>query len=232
MFAGHYSDWQRTRARVVDEIIMQDSAKRARDWPKTLLELGAGHGDFSQHFTQKGLVCTAAEGRPEHVQWMRKNTDISSIVEFDADAPRLDQRNYEVVLHFGLLYHLQKPLENLEWCLDNIEFDIMFLETEVSNHEDPKFVLVLREEGYDQALNNLGGRPTPGGIEELLESKSLEWVRMDSPDLDSGIHKYSWKPKETPYTWTHGLRRFYVIRRKAAATDAEQRNIGIAKKLR
>jgi hypothetical protein len=221
MFSGHYRDWQRTRVRLVDEIVMQDSSRKSGKWPTTLLELGAGHGDFSQYFTQKGLVCTAAEGRPEHVKWMQKNTEISSVIQFDAERPWLEHRKYDVVLHFGLLYHLEKPLENLNWCLDNIKFDIMFLETEVSNHDDPEFVLVLREEGYDQGLANLGGRPTPAGIEAVLDSKSLEWVRIDSPDLDSGIHKYSWKAEDTPYTWAHGLRRLYLIRRKGAGTDAE-----------
>jgi hypothetical protein len=90
----------------------------------------------------------------------------------------------------------------------------MFLETEVANYHDPEFTLVLRESGLDQALNNIGGRPTSSGIQALLESSNLDWVRMDQPELNSGIHQYSLKESEIPCTWSNGLRRFSVIRPK------------------
>jgi 2-polyprenyl-3-methyl-5-hydroxy-6-metoxy-1,4-benzoquinol methylase len=218
-FEGHYLDWRMTRTRVVDEMIYQHLDEKSLTQPaKTMLELGAGHGDFSQYFTDKGFLCTAMEGRLEHVNWMRKNTKIYSILQFDAEKPWLENNYYDVILHFGLLYHLERPLDNLAWTIDNLKFKIMFLETEVANHHDPEFTLVLREEGGDQALNNLGGRPTSRGIEALLESRNLDWVRMDNPELDSSIHQYSWKESETPYTWAHGLRRFYVIRPKDEAS--------------
>jgi hypothetical protein len=198
----------------VDEVIQQIFGKKTPPPARTLLELGAGHGDFSQYFTDKGFLCTAAEGRLEHVDWMRKNTQIFSIVQFDAEKPWLEKNSYDVILHFGLLYHLERPLDNLAWTIDHLDFNVMFLETEVANYHDPEFTLVLRESGPDQALNNIGGRPTSSGIEALLESRNLDWVRMDQPELDSGIHHYSWKESEIKYTWSNGLRRFYVIRPK------------------
>lgn len=226
-FAGHYPDWQKTRIRVVEGTIEQYFPQGFPSAEITLLELGAGHGYFSQNFAAKGYVCTAAEGRREHIAWMKRNTHIQEVVFFDAEQPRLEKREFNVVLHFGLLYHLQKPLDNLAWTIENLDFDLMFLETEVANHHDPEFVLMLREEGYDQAINNLGGRPTSNGIEAVLDSTSVKWTRVDSPTLDSTIHSYSWKELETPFTWTHGLRRFYVIHKdskvKGLETSSDQR---------
>jgi hypothetical protein len=208
-FKTHYADWQERRFKIVEKELGSHFSTRELD-PLVVLELGAGHGEFSKILKAKGHQCHVAEARTDHLDFMRK-LNFDGYYQFDGDYPEIPIKSVDVLIHFGLLYHLANPLEHLDWCLQNIDFSIMFLETEVFNHPSPDIVFRMKERGYDQAFNGIGGRPTSAGISRILDSRGLKYKRIDLADLDSDFHDYSWSEKTFPASWKPGLRRFYVI---------------------
>ena len=90
---------------------------------KTLLELGAAHGDFGYKFYELGMKITCIEGRPENLAILRnKHPYFTSILE-DMDRYHIEQK-YDIILHAGLLYHMKNIERNLENCLQNCDIFI------------------------------------------------------------------------------------------------------------
>jgi hypothetical protein len=215
-FKGHYNTWQKNRLNLIQSFLSESYKNSLSFKSFKALELGAGHGFFSEKLSELGFTCVAAEGRAEHISWMNKNLTFLTqgdgyVTYYDGDNPKLEEKNFNVVIHFGLLYHLRDPLANLKWCLTELEFDIMFLETEVCNFSDQDMVLFLEEKGYDQAMNGIGGRPSVSIVENLFLNLGYSFKRIDSKALDSIPHVYSWDSDKTPYSWFPGMRRFWVI---------------------
>lgn len=107
---------------------------------RTVLELGAGIGDHSTFFLDRGCRVTALEPRDENVAVIRSRmsqcptvwdpdrlTVIQAGVE-DLDALRLEP--HEVVYCYGLLYHLTAPEAALESAARACR-GILLLETKV-----------------------------------------------------------------------------------------------------
>ena len=211
-FKTHYADWQTRRFKVVENELETHLSQFGKEQKgKSSLELGAGHGEFSRLLKAKGFICHVAEARPEHLEFMRNTLNLDGYHLFDGDHPEIPINDVDVVIHFGLLYHLTNPLEHLNWCLNNIKFSIMFLETEVFNDDNPDLVFRMQEKGYDQAFNGIGGRPTSAGITKVIDANGLKHKRLDIQELDSDFHDYSWSEETLRVSWKPGLRRFWVI---------------------
>ena len=205
-FEDHYASWNTNRYLEIMKVLGGGDVSTL-----SFLEISAGYANLGRYFLELGCDVTCTDGRAEYVQHMQ--TQYPSIkaktLNLEEVYPLLTKFN--VVIHFGVLYHLSDPLKHLDNFLSVQKFDHLFLETEVSNYSDPNFVLKIREEGYDQALNGLGGRPTSAGIERILSKHNLEFRRIDSAGLNSPPHTYDWIESETLETYRIGMRRFWHI---------------------
>ena len=105
---------------------------------KTVLDLGGGAGHVSAKLAERGAKCTVYEGRLEHIQAGREAfPDINFIeVNFEENLPL---QKFDVVLNFGIFYHLRYPhkflketvkLANLFMLLDG---NISINETRIFN---------------------------------------------------------------------------------------------------
>jgi hypothetical protein len=83
------------------------------------------------------------------------------------------------------------------------------LETEVCDSDDKDFHIITNENGYDQAFNNIGIRPSPPYIESLLDNNGFQFKMIKDPILNSDFHCYDWDVKNSE-TWRPGLRRFWI----------------------
>ena len=206
-FNGHYDEWTDKRFRKIGELLDDNISNL------NVLELSAGNANLGKFFLKLGnnVICT--DGRSEHVEKMKRNfPEINSLL-VDLAAPYPSFPKFNIVVHFGVLYHLPDPLKHLIDFFDKQDFEHCFLETEVSNYTDPKFVLRLREYGYDQSLTQIGGRPTSNGIEAILKSYGFDFQRIDSSDLNSAPHFYDWTEDNVEETFRVGMRRFYHIKK-------------------
>jgi hypothetical protein len=203
MFEGHYDEWRQSRMNGIRKYVDMTRMKG-----KTLLELGCGHADNGDTFARSGCEVTCSDARDEHLRVAKEKHPDLNYVLFDADTDKL-QTKYDIILHWGLLYHLN--MSNIASHIHDVceHADYLFLETEVSDSSDASFVIRTNEEGYDQAFNAFGNRPSEFHIEALLEEEGFRFEKIVDPILNANMHRYDWCLTNAR-TWHHGLRRFWI----------------------
>lgn len=200
MFNGHYDVWRMKR---IDKILSIFSKEYFQS--KKILELGAGFGGNGKIFESFGANVTYAEGLQENFDKI-----IGNKILLDQDKKWNLNETFDIVIHWGVLYHLDNWQQDLECTLNHT--NCIFLESEVSDSDDPNFEIKTQEAGYDQALNKIGSRPSANKIENFLLSKGAKFTRYDDSDLTADFHCYDWKVTNSK-SWRHGLRRFWVVTR-------------------
>jgi FkbM family methyltransferase len=130
-----------------------------------VLELGAGIGDLSGYFVNHAQHMVIVEGREKNVQILRqryssKNIPHVRVVRMDLNTPSdLREEPFDLVLCYGLLYHLRNPLAFLDWAAAQCR-GVLVLETRVSNGLGPGLHFVAeRSEIPDRAMDGVGIRP-------------------------------------------------------------------------
>jgi len=127
----------------------------------SVLEVGAGIGDHSHYYIDRGCKITITEPRPENLAHLRNRYPGGDIRFLDMDAPSaLDGAPFDVVHCYGLLYHLNNPQLALEF-LSQHTGGMLFLETCVSFGQDEAVNLVGESRSSaTQAVSGTGCRPT------------------------------------------------------------------------
>lgn len=137
---------------------------------KRVLELGAGVGDHTTFFLDRGSAVVAVEPRPENVAFFRASIASAGYtgtvpltlhaMDVETAAKRLKGERFDVVYCYGLLYHVPDPLVVLKFARE-VCTSLLLLETCVSfgSHEA---VNNLSEPSADatQAYSGTGCRPT------------------------------------------------------------------------
>lgn len=173
---------------------------------KRLLEVGCGNAHVGNRFSQLGAKVTSCDARAEHLGVANQLYPHIQKQLLDCDNEPITEK-YDVIVHWGLLYHLKEidnHLKNVsEMC------DVLLLETEVSDTDDPNFYIQTTEDGFDQAYNTLGIRPSQTYVERILSNSGFKFICIKDRILNSSSHRYDWEVKNTK-TWEHGLRRFWI----------------------
>jgi hypothetical protein len=128
---------------------------------RTVLEVGAGIGDHTSFFLDRGCSVVTTEGRPENLQLLAaRYPDLSpTLLDLDEPDPEFDT-TAEIVYCYGTLYHLSRPAQALAFLAARTT-DLLLLETCVSPG-DEEAVNLVNEDGANpsQALFGRGCRPT------------------------------------------------------------------------
>ncbi len=201
MFSNHYRDWRNTRMNGIKKY-MPDNYFVS----KKMLELGCGYADIGNMFHELGADVTSSDARSEHIDIVKTRYPHLKTLLIDADNDVINDK-YDIIVHWGLLYHLKQ----IETHLHNIsnKCDILLLETEVCDSDNNSFYLSTSENGYDQAFNKHGIRPSSSYVEKILEKNGFQHKLIKDPILNSGFHCYDWNITNTK-KWNHGLRRFWI----------------------
>lgn len=163
---------------------------------KTVLELGAHNGYFGSKFQEYGAKVKCVEGRESNVKAMKdfhKNLDIEL---YDLDTQEWPWGHYDVIINFGLYYHLATyHKEHIKNCIENC--DLMFFETRVVEAPGPALFYRL-ESGEDQAMpeNNYAGTPTTNFVEAIFRNNQAKYeLILDKKLNPDGSEKqnYLWK---------------------------------------
>ena len=207
IFNNDYIGWRSSRIQKIISIYGEDYFKG-----KSILELGCGHGDVGDYFSNLGAIVTFAEGRQE-------NLDHIMMVYPDAETILLDQDNrwnlskkFDIIIHWGVLYHLNNWQQDLTSTLEHT--NLLFLETEVPDSIEPNFELTMYENAKspDQSLTGKSIRPSADRIENYLSELGAAYQRYDDAELNSFPHVYDWTVANTN-TQLRGHRRFWIISR-------------------
>jgi len=201
MFTGHYEDWRKSRMNAIQKYIHPGYFQS-----KTLLELGCGYADIGNMFYELGANVTSCDARTEHLDVVKERYPHIKTFVFNGENDDIAEK-YDIILHWGLLYHLSKIEEHLEKVLQKC--DVLLLETEVSDSDDPQFYISIDESGFDQAYHNEGIRPSQQFVEKELKKNGFEYKLIKDPIINSTFHVYDWDITNSN-TWKGGYRRFWI----------------------
>jgi FkbM family methyltransferase len=138
---------------------------------KRVLEVGAGIGDHTSFYLDRECEVLTSDARPENVLALRerfsgfKQVQVATI---DMNQPTALDRNFEIVHCYGLLYHLAKPDQALEFLCKHCDA-LLLLETCVSYGNEVRLNLVQEPaHQFSQAFNGMGCRPTRSWVMQHL----------------------------------------------------------------
>lgn len=204
MFDGHYNEWRVKRVNFIEKLYGKSFFR-----DKTILELGCGHGHIGRYLqNQLGAKVTFADGRIEHLDVIKGIMPNAETVCFDQNLPWNLDRQFDLIIHWGVLYHLDNWRQDLECTAKHT--NLILLESEVCDSEDPEFEIKVNQvEGYDQDLGEFSTRPSAAAIEEKLIDLEFLYNRFDNKELNHDFHCYDWEPVTTN-SFTKGHRRFWI----------------------
>lgn len=152
---------------------------------KSVLELGAGVGDHTSFFLDRGCAVAATEGRPENVEILHKRFSWIHVSQLDMDRPsaeNLPMTNFQIIYCYGLLYHLKNPAEAIKFMAEHC-IETLLLETCVS-FGSGEHVNLCAEPALNatQAMSGTGCRPTRDWIfGELLKGFPFVYMPLTQP---------------------------------------------------
>jgi hypothetical protein len=160
---------------------------------RSVIEVGAGIGDHTSFFLDRGCSVITSEGRSGNVELLRRRYPSTSVRLLDLDDPDPEFRDEaEVVYCYGTLYHLRRPAEALVFLADRCT-SLMLVETCVSFGDDERLELVDEDvSNPSQALFGTGCRPT------------RLWVHRRLSELFPFVYMPRTQPwhEEFPVDWT------------------------------
>lgn len=151
---------------------------------KTVLELGAGIGDHTGFFLQRDCEVVSVEARLENLDILKKRYPTVKTYNLDLDQSNLYLNGlFDVVYCYGLLYHLSKPSEAIEFMAHHCK-GLLLLETCISFGEDES-VNLCEERIYDptQSFTGIGCRPTRRWVfSQLKKHFNFVYIPITQPD--------------------------------------------------
>jgi ubiquinone/menaquinone biosynthesis C-methylase UbiE len=159
----------------------------------SVFEVGAGIGDHSQYYLDRGCKITITESREENLASMRKRFPKGDVRFLDMEDPKLNTtERWDLVHCYGLLYHVSDPKQALEFLAKRCT-KMMFLELCVSfgNHEAVNPVGEAKQY-FSQATSGTGCRPTrPWVLSQLKRLFEYVYIPQTQPNHE-----------EFPLDWT------------------------------
>jgi SAM-dependent methyltransferase len=159
----------------------------------SVLEVGAGIGDHTSFFIDRGCQVVSTDARESNLEILRSRYPDIKVRRLDCDDPgSAFNELFDIVYCYGLLYHLRKPAEAIEF-MSRCCKKMLLLETCVSFGEGDLVNLCMEDaDNPTQALSGKGCRPTRRWVYNQL-SKHFEFVYLP---LTQPNHE------EFPIDWT------------------------------
>jgi SAM-dependent methyltransferase len=223
LFDPSYDQWRTTRINKILEIYGIDYFAG-----KKILECGAGHAEIGAFLAELGAEVTCLEGRAKNIIVARlkhRRLPRIAIQQFDLEKDFSQFGRFDLIINFGLLYHLPDVDAHLACCFRMA--DDILLETVVCDSTDPYKIVVYpeRKDVIEEALHGTGCRPSPFYVERLAREAGFEAQRFFTADLNVGNQfVYDWVHKNDgdPARWDK--RRFWRFVRHAAAEGPPAKN--------
>jgi hypothetical protein len=128
----------------------------------SVLEVGAGIGDHSHYFLDRGCRMTITETRESSLTYIRQRYPSSEVRRLDMEHPpeQVAGAPFDIVYCYGLLYHLSNPAQALAFFRAHTG-KMLLLETCVSFAQDGSVNLTEEiQKSPTQAFGGMGCRPS------------------------------------------------------------------------
>jgi hypothetical protein len=199
----YHPDWQVNRINFILSKYPADFFKGKR-----ILEVGGFNGYIAAYFESLGAIVHCVEGRQENVNGIKENYPQVTSECFNLDSAEWNWGHWDIIINFGLYYHLQNfHKEHLENCINNC--DLMFFETVVYDSNDSE-IYFRHEVGIDQSLSEIGGTPSTLYVEDLFKQFPIKYEKFTDSALNAYQHHYDW-PDTGNKVFNQWSRRFWII---------------------
>ncbi len=169
----HYDRLNSSRATLVSAL-MSELKHSLR--LKTALDVGCGLGYFSGLLRSLGLEVTAVDGRSENAEEGALRNPGVKFHTYNAEDPAIRTLGQmDLVLCFGLLYHLENPLLAIRH-LQAMTGRLLLIEAVVFPGNEPIMGLVDEASSEDQGLNHFAFYPTESCLEKMLFCAGFPFV--------------------------------------------------------
>jgi hypothetical protein len=127
----------------------------------SVLDVGAGIGDHSHFYIDRGCSVTVTDARIENLTYLRRNYLDCNVQYLNMESPScVENSPFDIVHCYGLLYHLSNPKQAIEFLSQNTR-KFLFLETCVSFGDSEGINLIGElQTNPTQAYSGIGCRPT------------------------------------------------------------------------
>ena len=170
--------------------------------------MGSFNGYFGESFRRMGASVLSIEGRPENVISIRNNFPELSIECRDLDTNTWEWGEWDIIINFGLIYHLEKHhKEHLENCINNC--NLLFLESVIYDSNQSE-IFFKNESGGDQSLSDVGGTPSTSYVEDILNNLNTKFTKYTTSNLNGIYHHYDWVDTGLK-NYDGWARRFWVV---------------------
>lgn len=143
---------------------------------ETAIDVGCAIGDFSSFLEEKGLRAMGVDGRPENVEEARRRFPGIEFRVFDAEDARVkDLGAFDLLLCFGLLYHLENPFRVVR-NLCAMTTKIALIESMCPPGARPVLELQDEGDGEDQSLNLVAFYPSEPCLVKMLYRAGFPYV--------------------------------------------------------
>lgn len=192
VFKGHYVDWRTTRFEFLKKHFGVEFFNG-----KTLLELGCGYGDLGNMFAELGAKVTGVDARPEHLELAKHYYPHSTFECHNLDED-FSLPEHDIILHTGLLYHLENPVKHLHNLRPSVG-GVLILDAKVVDSNDPTFVRRVADAGIDSSVSGHSVVPSEACLDKtLLELFGTKVSKILDASLNStDLHIYDWQSKNT-----------------------------------
>jgi SAM-dependent methyltransferase len=161
----------------------------------SILELGAGAGDLTSYYLDRGCRVTITDARPDNLAYLRRRYPEQDVCPLDLEDPVLDDAaSFDVVHCYSVLYHLSRPERALDFIARHCR-GFLLLETRVTLG-DGQAVDSVGEDRDDptKAVSGTGCRPTRHWVFHALKERFKHvYVPTTQPNHE-----------EFPTDWTTG----------------------------
>lgn len=201
-----YRNWRSKRINFIISILGKDWFKG-----KKIIEFGAANGEIGNKLSSLGATVTCCEVRQSLVNEIKENFPSLEVLRLDNDKnfeERFNQNEYDLAIHWGLLYHLKNWERDLLTTCKIAK--LVSLESEVLTSEGYESEIGRIEYGCDQSFYNFGTYVSATSIESILEKNQLIYKRYDNTELNCHPYIYDWKPLNINKQ-EDGFRRFWMI---------------------
>lgn len=160
-----YNELNAARATVVSRLLSELKDHLAL---RTALDVACGAGYFSNLLNSKGLEVIGIDGRQENVEDCRRRHPAIRFEQFNAeDIAVRSLGKFDLVLCFGLLYHLENPLMAIRH-LHALTRKLLLVEGVIFQGNQPVMGLIDELRSEDQGLTYTAFYPTEACLQKML----------------------------------------------------------------
>jgi SAM-dependent methyltransferase len=181
---------------------------------KRVLDAGCGVGHLAARLARLGCRVVCIDGREENIDGLRTRYPGLEAHVADVETDPLSRfGRFDVVFSYGLLYHLENPLQGLH-NLESVCDEFMLLETIICDHELPLVRAEDESSDFNQALAGLGCRPTPQYVVLALNRVGFPHVYAPVLPPEHRDFRFEWRNGLESARDGHPLRCVFVASRK------------------